>query len=116
MNFKEVLVHQDVTNDKDSKTFETWEVVCRKINKKKGDTKLKTCSNGDAKYNIICQNDHIIYDLTKEMKERFELKGLMVNCDMSQLVDIFMKNMKLEEILEDDDDDEYFLEEDENIF
>ena len=115
MNFKEVLVHQDITNDKDSKEFETWEVVSRKINKKTVCNKKNNIYN-DAKYNIICQNDHIIYDLTKELKERFELKGLMVNCDMSKLIDIFMKNMKLEEILEDEDDDEYFMEEDENIF
>lgn len=116
MNFKEVLVHQDITNDKDSKEFETWEVVSRKINKKTVCNKKNNNIYSDAKYNIICQNDHIIYDLTKELKERFELKGLMVNCDMSKLIDIFMKNMKLEEILEDEDDDEYFMEEDENIF
>lgn len=118
MNFKQVLTHEDIIiNSKESKNFQTWDIVNSKIKGKgKEKEKVKQDSNYQTKYNILCQNDSLLYDLTAELKEKFELKGLMVNCDLSNLIDIFMKNMRIDEIIDDDDDDEFFNEDDEVFY
>ena len=62
MNFKQVLVHQDISvNKKDANKFDTWDVVSRKINKNK-EKPIEKTSFSEAKYNILCQNDNILYD------------------------------------------------------
>lgn len=57
----------------------------------------------EKEYQVLVENDHLLHDITKELKERFEMKGLMRECNMTRLMEIFTKNMRLEEILYDDD-------------
>ena len=117
MNFKQVLTHEDVIiNGKEAKNFLTWDLVEAKIVESKKETPIKNESNYSPKYNVLCQNDSLLYDLTEELKDRFELKGLMTNCDLSKLIDIFMKNIRVDELIDDEDDDEFCNEDDEAFF
>jgi hypothetical protein len=62
---------------------------------------------------VLIMNDDIIFELTSCLKERYELRGFLNNCNMNQLLDIFYNNMIVEEVhdvcmdeddLESDDD------------
>ena len=117
MNYKQVLIHEDpVYIEKKKKEYMSWEEVNTKIQsleKNKEGPSKKTNAN---KYEVLSENDSLLYDITNELKENFEFKGIMNNVSVPKLIDIFAKNMNLEEILDDDDDDDNVLEEDENNF
>lgn len=67
-------------------------------------------------YETLCNNDRILYDLTDELKEKFEFKGLLQNCNMLSLLETVIKYMKCEEIETCADDEDFTSEEDENYF
>jgi hypothetical protein len=63
----------------------------------------------------LIENDHILHYITADLKERYELKGFLNNCDMKQLLKIFRKNMVVEEVLLDQEEEDYISEEDHNL-
>lgn len=63
----------------------------------------------DAQYEVICENDGLVYDCIDELKERYEFEGFPTNVNVHTLIDIYIANMRLEEyqnVEEDEDDDE----------
>lgn len=117
MNYKQVLIHEDpVYIEKKNKEYMSWEEVNIKIQSTEKTKEVPTKKINFNKHEVLSENDSLLYDITHELKEKFEFKGIMNNVSVSKLIDIFAKNMNLEEILDDDDDDDNVLEEDENNF
>ena len=75
--------------------------------------KISNISHKDEKYNILANNDGIIFNETEYLKDRFFFKGIFLNPDMNNLIDIYIKNMNIEEIVDENEDDEYACEEEE---
>lgn len=69
----------------------------------------------DLYQQVIIDNDHILFDLTSHLKEKYELKGFLNQCNMNRLIDIFYNNLIVEDFpdvdLEEDEfdtDEEFF--------
>lgn len=117
MNYKQVLVHEDpVYIEKKNKEYMSWEEVNKKIQSIEKAKVVPSKPSNLNKYEVLSENDNILYDITKELKEKFEFKGILNNVSVSKLIDIFANNMRLEEILDDEDEDDNVLEEDDNNF
>jgi hypothetical protein len=117
MNYKQVLVHEDpVYIEKKNKEYMSWEEVNKKIQSIEKAKVVPSKPRNLNKYEVLSENDNILYDITNELKEKFEFKGILNNVSVSKLIDIFANNMRLEEILDDEDEDDNVLEEDDNNF
>jgi desulfoferrodoxin (superoxide reductase-like protein) len=82
----------------------------------KGNKELKEYDNKNKEYKTLCDNEQLLYDLTNELKEKFEFEGLLYNCNMLSLFENIIKNMKCEEVDLDVEEDDYTSEEDEIYF
>jgi hypothetical protein len=115
MNYKQVLIHEDPIYNGKKSEYMSWDEVILKVNEKeKPKTPIVTKPSSQGKYDILSENDSLLYDITNELKEKFEFKGIMNNCSLPKLIDIFAKNMKLEEALDDNDDEDNVFEDDDN--
>jgi hypothetical protein len=63
---------------------------------------------------VLIHNDDLIFDLTRCLKDRYELQGFLNNNNMNHLLDIFYNNLIVEELpdfcMDEDDfetDDDY---------
>lgn len=127
MNYKQVLVHEDpIYTDNKKKEYMSWDDVNAHFNVN-SNVKININTNMSSKgiekgkcnlnkYEVLCENDSILYDITHELKDKFEFKGFLNNSSVSKLIDIFAKHMNLEEIFVDEDDEDNVLDEDDNNF
>lgn len=69
----------------------------------------------EEKFNIMFCNDDLVYNETKYLKDKFFFKGILLNEDMEKLINIYVKNMHIEEIIIENDDDDFYYEEEEII-
>lgn len=69
----------------------------------------------EEKYNIMSSNDDVIYNETKYLKDKFYFKGLLLNTDMEKLINIYVKNMHIEEIIDENEEEDFYYEEEEII-
>lgn len=114
MSYKDILLKQDISVCQDpSDSFVPYEQLRlpgATSNKHRENKGRDTCR--DREFDVLGENDQILYDLTKELKEKFEFKGFMNSCNMSKLMDIFAKYMRLEELDDEDANDECISAED----
>jgi hypothetical protein len=103
----------DVCKKVDSQ-WASWDQL---FNKEEG-AKL-ACNDEPETYPLadiaLIENDHILHCITADLKGRYELKGFLNNCDMKKLLDIFRRNMVVEEVLLDQEEEDYISEEDHNF-
>lgn len=103
MKYKDVLL---AAEDKENEIpivedkWVSWEEANNHISKL-ATTSLKPpgvkSSHGDAAFEVMCDNDHLVYHVLQEAKERYEFEGVLTNPDPKALIQIFMKHMRAEE-------------------
>lgn len=116
MKYKDALLVENkvevpVVEDKWVSLEEAQEHIQRMREKPSFSTRSKLT---DGVYEVMCENDHILYDVVKDIKELYEFKGFMSNPDLQDMICIFMKHMRIEE-WEPADEDEDGLGEDEEL-
>lgn len=106
MAYRDILVHNQPVAPLASGTgdiYLPWEEVRSQIYKEERHARVP-CK--EREYQVLLENDHLVFDITKELRERFEFKGLLRECNMTRLMEIFTKHMRLEEIFNEDDDED----------
>lgn len=96
---KDVVVNHDIG-------YMSWENVVKQM-----EPPEPVCAPQDAHYEVMCDNDFKIVDIIHYWKEIYEFSDDFVltnpNLDMKGLMQIYYRNMKLEELETTENDDNW---------